>query len=239
MKTSAEKINIAIIDDAKIALKGWEACFKEHKDIELIFTSANKHDFYKKCEKFAAELDVLIMDKSIDGKTQFDDFEYIKETHKRFPDIRIIVYTWDYYEGHIAYLKDLGVHAYLPNKTDENEMIAAIRRVARGELYFPANELTRQAEKEGYDGNQRSIDIDIVKQTDSLNPAESKVAAYLAHDFLKKQIADRLNVSEKTIEKHITGIYRKLNIEHGHAHTRTSFILKYGGFFRQKYPNIK
>ena len=239
MMNANKKIKIGIIDDAKIVLKGWENSFRGHKDIELLFMAANKQSFWEKCAQHYKELDVLIMDKSIDGKTQFDDFDYIRKTIERFPNLKIIVYTWDYYSGHIEYLRDMGVRAYLPNKADEKEMFCAVRRVAKGESYFPKNNKTKEADKQDYFGKGNSFDLEIIRLTAALNPAENKVAAYLAHDFLKKQIAERLNVSVKTIEKHITGIYHKLGIIHGQTHTRSSFNLKYGAFFRQKYPNVK
>ncbi len=232
-------IRIAIIDDARLVLNGWEKTFRDVAYIELLFVAANKKLFLDLCEKHEAELDILIMDKSIDGKTQFDDFEYISKTRKRFPTKKIIVYTWDYYTGHINYLKKMGVNAYLPGKCDVSEMITAIRRVMKDELYFPNDEKTLEADREKYFGTGHMFNLETIRETDELNPAEIRVAALLSHDFTKNQIAERLCVSVKTIEKHITNIYRTLGIFHGETNTRITFNLRYGAFFRQKFPNVK
>ncbi|MCF8348807.1 MAG: response regulator, partial [Bacteroidales bacterium] len=106
MKRS-KKINIAIVDDFELTLNGWKETFKDYPDFNIIGTALNKEVFLKLCNENREILDVLIMDKNIDGKTQFDDFNFIEEVRKEFPKQKIIVYTWDYYTGHINYLRQL------------------------------------------------------------------------------------------------------------------------------------
>jgi DNA-binding NarL/FixJ family response regulator len=228
------KINIAIVDDSKLTLLGWEEKFKDHPDINIVFTSLNKESFWKLCDQYQPILDVLILDKNIDGKTQFDDFNYIEDTRKKFPNQKIIVYTWDYYTGHIEHLRECKISGYLPSKSDPKIMLEAILSVMKGNTYFPDDKEAKAADKSLYDTG-KEFDVEFIKLVSELSPAQNKVAALLAHDYQNQQIADKLNISIKSVEKHISSIYIYLNISSRKVHARSKFNHHYGNYFRQKY----
>jgi len=231
------KINIAIVDDAKLTLLGWEEEFKNHPDINIVFTALNKEAFWELCEKHKTILDVLILDKNIDGKTQFDDFSYIEYTRNNFPNQKIIVYTWDYYTGHIDHLRKQKINGYLPSKSDPKIMLEAILSVMNGNLYFPMDKKIMSADKSLY-GSGKEFDVEFIKRVSDLSPAQNKVAALLAHDFQNQQIAKKLNISIKSVEKHISSIYIYLDISSREVHARSKFNHHYGNYFRQKYPEL-
>ena len=232
-----KKINIAIVDDAKLSLIGWLDTFKDHPAINIIFTALNKDAFWKLCNKNIDILDVLILDKNIDGKTQFDDFSYIEETRNKFPNQKIIVYTWDYYIGHINHLRQKKINGYLPGKSDPKIMQEAILSVMKGIPYFPNDKDAKAADKSAYNSG-KEFDVEFIKQVSGLSPAQNKVAALLAHDFQNQQIADKLNISIKTVEKHVSSIYVNLDISSREVHARSMFNHYYGSYFRQKYSEL-
>jgi len=232
-----KKINIAIVDDAKLTLLGWRDTFKDHAQINIVGTSLNKEAFWNLCNKNINILDVLILDKNIDGKTQFDDFSYIEETRRKFPEQKIIVYTWDYYIGHIDYLRQNKINGYLPGKSDPKIMVEAIKSVMAGIPYFPNDKNTIAADKSTY-GSGNEFDVEFIKLISDLSPAQNKVAALLANDMQNRQIADKLNISIKAVEKHISSIYVSLCISPQEVHARSMFNRYYGAYFRQKYPGL-
>jgi len=229
-----KKINIAIVDDAKLTLLGWSDTFKDHAHIHIVGTALNKEAFWDLCNKNIDILDVLILDKNIDGKTQFDDFSYIEETRSRFPEQKIIVYTWDYYIGHIDYLRQHKINGYLPGKSDPKIMLEAIKSVMAGVPYFPNDKDSAIADKSMY-GSGNEFDVEFFKLVSDLSPAQNKVAALLAYDMQNRQIADKLNISVKAVEKHISSIYVSLDISPKEVHARSMFNRYYGAYFRQKF----
>ena len=232
-----KKINIAIVDDAKLTLLGWIDTFKDHPDIYIVGTALNKEAFWELCSENKDILDVLILDKNIDGKTQFDDFSYIEETRKRFPKQKIIVYTWDYYIGHIDHLRQNKINGYLPGKSDPKIMLEAINSVMKGIPYFPNDRNSKAADKSMY-GSGNEFDVEFIKLISNLSPAQNKVAALLAYDMQNRQIAEKLNISIKAVEKHISSIYINLNISYREVHARSKFNHHYGNYFRQKYSDL-
>jgi DNA-binding NarL/FixJ family response regulator len=234
---NAKKINIAIVDDSKLSLIGWEESFKSCEDIEIVGTALYKKAFRKLCETNKKALDVLIMDKNIDGKTQFDDFGFIEEIRTTYPDKKIIVYTWDYHVSHIDFLKRKKVNGYLPYKSDPEMMYKAIQSVMKGQSFFLNSLETAQADKSAYDRGHE-FDVDFIRLVSNLSPAENKVAALLAHDLQTRQIADKLYLSVKSVEKHISSIYLNLNISPKQVHARSEFNRYYGSYFRGKYSGL-
>ena len=232
-----KRINIAIVDDAKLTLLGWEDEFRNHPDVNIVFTALNKEAFWKLCDQNREILDVLILDKNIDGKTQFDDFSYIEETRNKFPNQKIIVYTWDYYIGHISHLRERKINGYLPSKSDPKIMLEAIINVMNGYSYFPDDKATKAADKSLY-GSGKEFNVEFIRLVSDLSPAQNKVAALLAYDFQNQQIADKLNISIKSVEKHISSIYIYLDISSREVHARSKFNHHYGNYFRQKFPEI-
>ena len=233
MSAEQKKINIAIVDDAKLMIEGWKEVFKNDPLIHLVGTALNKETFLKLCRENKEILDVLIMDKNIDGKTQFDDFTFIKEVRDEFPNQKIIIYTWDYYTGHIEYLRSIKVNGYLPNKIVAQKMPEAIKFVVGGMPYFPYDSRAKSADKGKYNKG-KEFDIEFIKLVNSLSPGQNKVAALMAKDMLNPQIAEKLGVSVKAVENHVSKIYEKLHIFPDEVQARSKFNHYYGEYFRNR-----
>ena len=233
MSAEQKKINIAIVDDAKLNIDGWNESLREKKEFNIVGTALNKEAFLEICRKYNENIDVLIMDKNIDGKTQIDDFTFIKEVRDEFPKQKIIVYTWDYYIGHIDYLRQIKINGYLPSKLASDLMPQAISSVIKGIPFFPQDENSKNADKTNY-SNSREFDIEFLKLVNSLSPGQNKVACLLAHDMLNPQIAKVLDISVKGVEKHVRRIYEKLNIFPDEVQARSKFNHYFGEYFRGK-----
>jgi len=228
---SPKKINIAIVDDAKLMIDGWKETFRDDPLIDVVCTALNKEAFLKSCRENEKVLDVLILDKNIDGKTQFDDFTFIKEVREEFPEQKIIVYTWDYYIGHIDYLRQIKINGYLPSNVAANKMAEAIKFVVGGMPYFPRDLESKAADKTGYN-NSKQFDIEFIRLVSSLSPGQNKVASLMAHDMLNPQIAYELGISTKAVENHVHKIYEKLHIFPDEEQARSKFNHYFGEYFR-------
>ena len=231
--TNTKKVNIAIVDDAKLMIDGWKEAFNNNSKIKIIGTALNKEAFLKICRDNIDLLDVLIMDKNIDGKTQFDDFTFIKEVRDEFPNQKIIIYTWDYYTGHIDYLRQIKVNGYIPSKLASDLMPEAIKNVMEDNLYFPLDHDSKAADKSKYNKG-KEFDIEFIKMVNSLSPGQNKVACMLAHDMLNPQIANILGITVKAVENHVSKIYSKLLIFPDEEQARSKFNHYFGEYFRQK-----
>jgi DNA-binding NarL/FixJ family response regulator len=100
---------------------------------------------------------------------------------------------------------------------DLREFAEAVRRVAEGgSAVDPAivSALLRR---------DRGLD-----PLDALTPREGEVLALMAEGLANQGIADRLEISERAVQKHITAIFRRLGLDEGHAgHRRVLAVLAF------------
>ena len=66
-------------------------------------------------------------------------------------------------------------------------------------------------------------DADLAARLASLSPQQFRVLALVAQGLLNKQIADRLDVQERTVKAHVTAIFEKLNVRN---RTQASLVLR-------------
>jgi DNA-binding NarL/FixJ family response regulator len=102
---------------------------------------------------------------------------------------------------------DHGAAGYLPKSTGLDELRDAIRTVMGCEQWLPA--ALRSAV-----GHARSSahDAQLAARLASLSPQQFRVLALVAEGLLNKQIADRLDVQERTVKAHLTAIFERLGV---------------------------
>lgn len=105
----------------------------------------------------------------------------------------------------------LGVEGYVLKEALPEELLSAIRLVAKGRKYYDPTVVQQAME---YDKEYRG------KGMDELTPRELEVLAFLAKGMNNKAIAEALFITEHTVKKHIGQILEKLDL-----HDRTQAAL--------------
>ncbi len=86
----------------------------------------------------------------------------------------------------------------------ESELPRAVRQVAGGQLWFPADVVVRWMR---IDGARRSMALRL-----SLTKRERQVMEFLLRRFSNKEIADILTISERTVKFHVSNVLSKLQV---------------------------
>jgi DNA-binding NarL/FixJ family response regulator len=97
---------------------------------------------------------------------------------------------------------DAGAAGYLDKKLKGNDLIAAIRRAARGEFLFDKEQMERA----------RRWREDATAKWESLSEREREILQLLTEGEDNKKIAGSLGISINTVEKHLKSIYKKLGV---------------------------
>jgi DNA-binding NarL/FixJ family response regulator len=97
-----------------------------------------------------------------------------------------------------------GADGYIVKDVTPNELINAVKLVARGETYVDPRVAGGWLRRRS--GNSRKADLN------ELSARETEVIRLIAEGLSNKEISARLNLSEKTIKNHISRIFSKLNI---------------------------
>ncbi|RRD70688.1 response regulator transcription factor [Tannerella forsythia] len=156
--------------------------------------------------------------------------EIARQMKESYPMVKIIMISSDVSEELIDELLDIGVEGYLSKLADENDIVTAVRTVINGGQYFGRcvskimYELYLTRKRQEAASPKKRFPL-FAKKTGSetvhLTAQEENVIRLLCDGLTAKEIADRLNVSTRTIESHKSKIMSKLGF------SRTSDLIKY------------
>lgn len=200
-----ERIKILIVDDHRVVREGLSAILKSKENIQVL---GEAQDGLEAVEKARALLpDVILMDVSMPKMTGVEATRIIK---REFPHIGIIALTMYEEQQYIFDLVRGGATGYLLKDSDSDQIVKAIQAVYRGEsLIHPSvaskilAEFSLLAQKKGKKSGWVEHD---------LTEREITVLRLVADGKTNKEIANNLDLSEKTVKNHVRNIFHKLQV---------------------------
>lgn len=158
----------------------------------------------------AAPPDLLMLDLGLPGK---DGLQVLREVKAKFPDQRIVILTSFDDRERVYRAICNGASGYLLKTADPDDILSGIRDVMNGTAALSssiANMILEGFSKHGP-----------VEETEPLTGREEEVLRLLVGGFIKKEIADQLDISQHTVDMHLRSVYRKL-----HVRTQTEAVSK-------------
>lgn len=194
------KLTIYIADDQTLFRKGMVRLLKSFSFAEVVKDAANGKEIIKLVKKQAP--DVILMDYEMpvmDGK---EASAYILQ---HFPDVKIIMLSFHNENNHIIEMMQLGTHSYLLKNAEPEEVKKAILAVVQNDFY--SNDLIAAAMREGL------VKSSVAKpKITSLTDREIEVLKLTCEELSSKEIADKLNISDRTVQNHRANLIHKLGV---------------------------
>ena len=192
-----ERIRVLLVDDHAVVRKGLRAFLQLQPDIEVVGEAAGGQAAIRAA--VAGHAEVVLMDLVM---PQGDGVEAIRALADAAPGARVLVLTSFVEEGRIFAAMQAGAAGYLLKDVEPDQLAAAIRDVHRGRPALhpevAARLMRRAAEPAGME---------------PLTPREREVLRLVVEGFANKQIARRLQITEKTVKTHVSNILQKLGVE--------------------------
>ncbi|MCC7030600.1 MAG: response regulator transcription factor [Chitinophagaceae bacterium] len=192
-------IKIAILDDHQIVIDGLKLLLSSHAQFQIIHESNNGFDMLDLLESSPA--DILLTDVMMPA---IDGFEVAMQVRARFPAVKVVALTMNG-EGVLIdkMLEQAEIAGYLLKTIDKKELVVALETIHKGIRYFSDEimnelELFQKIKKENEHINLTTREVEIIK--------------CIAENLNNKQIADKLFISERTVETHRKNIFRKTDI---------------------------
>jgi len=191
---------ILIADDHPIVRRGLRQILEENSSVSNVDEAGTGREALEKVKK--GKFDIILLDISMPGMSGLETLEEIKRLKPSLPVLILSIYPEEEYA--VRALKT-GASGYLTKKSAPDELITAIRKLARGERYisnslaeFLATHLTGETEKPRHE---------------SLSNREFQVMRMIASGKSLKEIAGDMSLSPKTISTFRTRILQKLDLK--------------------------
>ncbi|WP_297834487.1 response regulator transcription factor [Thermomonas sp.] len=136
----------------------------------------------------------------------------------QYPGVAVIVVSANDDPRVIRRALDHGAAGYLPKSSGLDELRDAIRTVLACETWLPPALRASVARSQSAPG-----DADLAARLASLSPQQFRVLSLVADGLLNKQIADRLDIQERTVKAHLTAIFERLGVRN---RTQASVVLR-------------
>lgn len=149
-------------------------------------------------------IDLLLLDLHMPGNHGLAGLAAVRA---QFPEVAVVLVSANEDPLVIRRALDHGAAGYIPKSMGLDDMRQAIRTVLACEQWLPPA-LRGAVERAG----SLPRDTDLAARLASLTPQQFRVLGLVAEGLLNKQIADRLDVQERTVKAHLSAIFDKLGV---------------------------
>lgn len=197
---SVRSIGILLVDDHPVVRDGFRRMIEGARDLRVV---AEADDGESACVKYMeCTPDVVVMDMSMPG---IGGLEAIRRIRARDVVARILVFSMHDSEMLIKRTLAAGACGYLNKTSGMGQMLDAVRRVARGEMYLEAGSAVDIISKQLFNSDEDDLQ--------ALSLREFQLFQMLAEGHSVNEIADMLSLSPKTVGVHHANIKKKLNLK--------------------------
>jgi len=200
-----QRKKVMIVDDHPLIRQGVARLVQQEQDLAIC---GEAEDTAEAIEAIAATRpDIVVLDITL--KTS-NGVELLAMLHKRFPDLPVLILSMHDEAIYAERTLRAGARGYVMKQDSPEKLIEAIRRVLAGEVYL-SEAMTARVLKKIADG----MPPQEPSPQDMLSARELEVFRLIGQGTATRDIADRLQVSVKTVDAHRANIKKKLDLKSG------------------------
>lgn len=181
-------INILLVDDHILFSKSLEVALSDYPEIET-FKSINDISMLDKTIEEDTP-DILLMDINLKNITSEDGLELAKQLLYRHPELKIVILSGYDLPVYRSEARKIGAKGFINKNTEPETLIAFLSQIVQGKIIF-----------------NREIPF-----LEELTDCEKQILQLIASGLKRKEIADTLYISERTLSNHLQHIFEKLDV---------------------------
>ncbi len=199
-------IKVFIVDDHPVVIEGIHSLLQHERDIEWVGQAMTAQS----CLGFFVNstANIILMDINLPDMNGVDLCAAIKE---KYPGIFILGLSTFNQGLYIIKMMEHGASGYILKNSSKDELLTAIRAVCDGNIYFSGE--VGEALKQYQASSQRVLPV--------LSKRELEVLALIAEGYTNPQIAEKLFVSQFTVDSHRKNMLAKLEVKN------TAMLIRY------------
>jgi DNA-binding NarL/FixJ family response regulator len=191
-------MKLLVVDDQAMVRQGVAALLAHDDPSTIVLEAADSAEGLAKASEHA-DLDAVFLDLALPG---MGGMAAIAEFGRRRPDLPVIVLTGSDDPQKVREAFDLGALGYVPKSANAQTLLAALRLVLSGSAFVPDLMLR--------DGPQARPAVGSRHGQGHLTSRQAEILDHLRQGLSNKEIGQRLDLSEKTVKAHVTGVLRAL-----------------------------
>jgi two-component system nitrate/nitrite response regulator NarL len=193
-----ERITIYLVDDHQIMLDGVKSLLDGYSEFKIVGESTRSSQALMDINKLSPQ--VVITDIHM---PEMNGVEFTSKLHAMYPEIKVVALSMSDDETMITSMLDAGVSGYIIKNTGKEELRTALLKIFNNEVYLSpeiATILTKAISR------QRKMDLEPEAK---LTQREIEIVKLIALEYSNEKIAEKLFISERTVETHRKNIFRK------------------------------
>ena len=197
-------VKIVIADDHVMFREGLKQILELDEKINVVAEASDGAECIEVLQnaRQESEPDVLLLDIAMPGMNGFQVVDVLKKSGNVIP---ILILTASNEMDYLIHAIDLGVDGYLLKECGTAELKKAILAVVNGEDYIQPSLIPVL--------NSKMLDRDSdSSKIESLTRRELEVLKMLSYGTYNKEIAEHLNISERTVKNHVSNIFKKIGV---------------------------
>jgi DNA-binding NarL/FixJ family response regulator len=192
-------IRIVLADDHTIVREGLKQILAAAGDLQVVGEAQNGHEAMERVRTL--DFDVLLLDMSMPGKS---GIELVKQVHAEKPKLRVLILSMHEEHQYAVRAIRAGAAGYLTKESASRQLVEAIRKVAGGGAFISA-EVAQQLALGAMPDAKGPLH-------GTLSDREFQILLAIAGGKSITDIAERLNLSVKTVSTHKSNILQKMNM---------------------------
>ena len=193
-------IKVMLADDHALMREGIKHLLEFDGSIEVIEEANDGIDCLEKLKN--VKPDILLLDINMPG---MNGIEVLEELKRKNNPIKVLILTVHSEVEYLIKAVDIGANGYILKDSGSIELKQAINIIMENDSYIQPSLLPAL--------NSRLINRDIDKEKlDSLTKREIEILTQVASGMFNKEIANNLNISERTVKNHISNIFKKIDV---------------------------
>ncbi|CAM3707860.1 response regulator transcription factor [Mesobacillus zeae] len=188
-------MNLMIVDDHEIVRDGLSLLLEQSFCIDSILYASEGYEAIKLAETFSADL--VLLDVSMPGG--LDGISTLEKMRQLLPNAKIAIFSMHDDIGCQRQAYEKGADGYLVKQLKREELIHSLDQILAGRKVFSSTVLDEDT------GAGTFIDLDL-----PISKREKEVFILTVMGYSQKDIAEKLDISVKTVENHRQNIGEKL-----------------------------
>ncbi|MCM4169416.1 Response regulator UvrY [Arenibacter antarcticus] len=193
-------IKILIADNHPIVRLGVKQVLEPISDIQVVGDVSTTSELFNLLDSTSPDIVLLEMD-----IPEINGIATLRKIKKEYPSIRVLIYSGQSEDVYALSTIRAGAFGYLSKSSDVDYIISAIRKVSEGNMFITNELAQRLAFDEGTQKPRRFFR--------KLSTREVEVLKLLASGKRNKEVAQGLNLNEKTVSTYKARLMRKLNVD--------------------------